>query len=230
MKTQSSIGERMKAYYEKPYNIVLPMRMPVIIRLDGKGFHQLTKNMDKPFDNEFVEMMIAIGTYLVEEIQGAVFAYGQSDEISILLHNYKRLDSQGWFANEIQKMVSISAGLASGFFSKLVKKIVVFDSRVFVLPEVEVANYFIWRQQDATRNSIQMLARSLYSHKECYKKNTKQLQDMIVAKGKNWNDIETRFKRGWTVLDRSGSHLEPPIFTKDRDYIERFLKVENEDT
>src|SRR6185295_8112555 len=71
-----------------------------------------------------------------------------------------------------------------------------FDARVFVLPESEVANYFIWRQQDATRNSIQMAAKSLYSQAELHGKNTSQLQDMIHAKGQNWNDLPAGLKRG----------------------------------
>lgn len=237
---KSSIGMRMKKNYEKPFNIQLPMRIPVIIRLDGKAFHSLTKNMDKPFDEKFISMMILTANYLCKEIQGAVMAYIQSDEISILIHNYKNLDSMAWFDNKIQKISSVSAGLASAYFTQLIndehfyKKnifnntlIASFDARVFVLPENEVCNYFIWRQRDWERNSIQMLARSLYSHNECHKKNKKDLHEMCFQKGKNWNDLIPHLKRGiFMVKNEYGNWntiTDTPCFNKNRKVIENLL-------
>src|SRR5690606_28151994 len=108
----------------------------------------------------------------------------------------KRHETQPWVNNRIQKIVSLSASVAASTMTILSEKTAEFDARAFVLPESEVANYFLWRQQDATRNSIQMLARSLYSHKECDRKNTSQLQEMCFQKGKNWNDLPTSLKRG----------------------------------
>lgn len=222
---KKSIGERMKNNYEIPYLLRFPMRIPLIIRLDGKNFHRFTSKMDKPFDKKFVQNMAMLSKFLVEELQGAEFAYCQSDEISILIHNYKKLESQPLFNNELQKIVSVSAGLASAYFSYLYKEIVVFDSRAFILPEAEVVNYFIWRQLDAIRNSISMLANSLYSHKELHGKNSKQKQDMCLIKGKNWNNLPTRYKRGIAV--KNGTiDFEVPIFTKNRHYIEEILKIE----
>jgi len=112
------------------------------------------------------------------------------------------------------------------------KRPALFDSRAFNIPKEEVCNYFIWRQQDASRNSIYMLARSLFSHKELQGLNGKQLQDkMFEEKGVNWNDLPTRDKRGMcfykgnTVEDRGWNPDENiPIFTQDRDYIEKFIK------
>lgn len=226
------IGDRMKTNYEKPFNFKLPRRMPVILRLDGKAFHTFTRGMVKPFDKALVRNMQNLALYLCHEIQGAELAYVQSDEISILLHNYKTLESQAWFDNKIQKIVSVSAGIASSYFSRLYDREVIFDARVFVIPESEVNNYFIWRQQDWERNSIQMLARSLYPHKELYKKNREALQEMCFQKEHNWNDLPTTLKRG-TCINKKSVDLtdmtafyidkEIPIFTQDRNYVEQCL-------
>src|SRR5574343_592926 len=157
------LGDRIKTY-ENSYRIKLPIRLPVIIRIDGKSFHQYTKNFKRPIDERFIHIMDETAKYCCSNIQGCQIAYVQSDEISFLLTNYKNLNTQSWFDNNLQKIVSISAGLASAFFtnfsycvlnekSDLFNKIAIFDSRAFVIPKEEVNNYFLWRQQDATRNS-----------------------------------------------------------------------------
>lgn len=225
------IGDRMKQYYEHPWSMTLPMRMPTIIRLDGRTFHTFTRGLAKPFDLPFINSMADLALYLCGEISTAQLAYVQSDEISILLHPYKKLVTQGWFGNEIQKMVSISSGLASSYFSQKVGRLAVFDSRVFVLPEEEVVNYFIWRQQDWTKNSIQMLARHFYSTKELHGKHGKEMMDMIFAKGENWDKLPTHVKRGSCIKKINGVFKidqESPIFTQDRDYIHKLLEVEEE--
>jgi tRNA(His) 5'-end guanylyltransferase len=221
--------------YEGAFKHSLPARMPVIIRVDGKAFHTWTKKIGaaRPFDAPLMASMQATAIELCKEIQGAVLAYTQSDEISILVHTYKRLTSQGWFGNEIQKMVSISAALASSVMTGIYTIRTMFDSRVFVLPESDVVNYFIWRQQDASRNSVQMLARANFSHKQCHRKTCEDLQEMLFQeKGINWNDISTTKKRGSCILKGADGGWvvdnEIPIFTKDREYITRLLAVEEE--
>jgi len=246
-----SIGNRMKLYYETIYSSIrFPMRMPLCIRIDGKTFSNLTKTCKKPFDDNFVALMQETAIYLCENIQGAQIAYVQSDEISILVHNYKRFDSQPYLNNELEKIISITAGMASSYFSinsgKVFndqQKLAVFDSRAFVLPEAEVNNYFLWRQQDSTRNSISMLARSLYSHKDCLGKNKNELQEMCFQKGYNWNDLPTHLKRGSCVIKdyyfkeiddktivRSKWIIDNniPIFSQNKDYINNLLSVEEE--
>lgn len=168
-----------------------------------------------------------MGAYMEGEIQGAVFTYGQSDEISFLLHNYQKLDTDSWFGNEVQKMASVAAGMASAFFSLQYSKPVVFDARVFVLPENEVANYFIWRQMDASRNSINMVAQTYYSHKELMGKSNAMKHDMLMAKGINWNDFPTMFKRGWSIK-KGMFEPETPLFTQNRAYIEDVFQQGNE--
>lgn len=260
--SQDTLGDRMKGY-EVAARTTLPGRLPIIIRCDGKAFHTYTKGCERPFDQMLGNVMIDTAKRLCEEIQGAQLAYTQSDEISILVHGYKKFDSQSWFDNQVQKMVSVAAGVASSHFTANSWKIVtggaktvvdnlrpaVFDARVFVVPEADVCNYFLWRQQDATRNSIQMLARSLYSHKQCDNKNGAELQEMCFLKGKNWNDLETRWKRGvcvhkvyrqlpvggWQPGDppaavRSSweADFNIPIFSQERAYVNRHLELEEE--
>ena len=219
--------------YEEACATHLPRRMPVIMRLDGKAFHSLTQDCARPFDRLFSDVMGTTALELCKEVQGTVLAYYQSDEISLLIHNYKTLTTQPWFDNNVQKMVSVSAAAASVEFTKLWGPPALFDSRIFVLPEAEVCNYFIWRQQDAVRNSIIMLTRSMYSHKECDAKNGNEMQEMCFQKGQNWNNVLTRWKRGACVYKNAeGTWIEDqeiPTFTQDRNFIERHLAVENDD-
>lgn len=257
--SNDSLGDRMKSY-EDAYRAHLPIRLPVIIRIDGKAFHSYTKNCKKPVDEGLVECMNETAIALCKEVQGCRIAYVQSDEISLLVTNYQSVDTQSWFDNNLQKMVSISASVASVTFTQLSWKIwgtidseeipiyitepAYFDSRAFILPKEDVTNYFIWRQQDATRNSVQMLARSLYSHKECTDKNNSELQEMIFQKGINWNDCPIPQKRGRCIVKVSAPHTalnpktgqyvtsertkwvvdnEIPIFTVDRNYIDKYI-------
>lgn len=246
------LSDRMQTY-EQASRYRLPRRMPVIIRVDGKAFHSWTRGLERPFSLPFVLAMNAVATSLCEEIQGAQLAYVQSDEISVLLHNYKKLATDAWLDNRVEKMSSIAASIAASqmtlastdVFGHERPRPAYFDARVFVLPEAEVCNYFIWRQQDATRNSIQMLAQSLYSPREMHKKNTDHLQEMTCQKGQNWNDLPTHLKRGRCVVKEGYKFVEgergelvtrhrwvvdqePPIFSKERDYVNRHLEVEPE--
>lgn len=238
-----SIMDRMKLY-EKAARTKLPPRMPVIIRVDGKAFHTYTKRCHKPFDPKLMEAMDMCAMELCYQIHGAQLAYIQSDEISILIHNYKTYNTQPWFDNQVQKMVSVSAAIAASTMTLVshtvfgYTKPATFDARAFVLPERDVCNYFLARQQDWTRNSVQMLARSFYSHKECHKKNNAELQEMCFTKGANWNNLSTSLKRGRCVVRRQNQtdpekwvwkiDEEIPIFSQDRDYIESHLSLEEE--
>ena len=244
---KDSLGDRMKANYEDAYRIKLPKRMPILIRLDGVAWHSLTKRLNKPIDGNLVSVMNDTAKYLCENIQGVQLAYLQSDEISLLICNYKDINSQSWFDGNLQKMVSVAASMASAYFTAnswkifRVSKIVTFDARAFVLPKEEVCNALLWRQQDATRNSIQMLARSLYSHKQCNNKSCSELQELIFKKGINWNDCPASQKRGRCIVKqttekeainaitgevtkvmRSAWVVDDniPIFSQNRDYID----------
>ncbi len=233
-----SLGDRMKGY-EECYSLKLPMRMPVIVRIDGKAFHTYTANLEKPVDLNFQERMNNVAKELCKEVSGTQIAYVQSDEISLLIHTYKKLTTQAYFGNNLQKLVSVTAGIASAEITRSsvsnsirdAIKPASFDARAFVLPEAEVCNYFIWRQQDATRNSIQSYARSLYSHSECNNKDSNELIEMIHQKGVSWNKLPSNMKRGRCVVYKDTRWLtdyDIPIFSEKRDYINNLLKVEDE--
>lgn len=222
---RSDLATRMKTYYEEIPKTKLVRRTPVIIRLDGRAFHTWTRGFQKPFDDILIASMQETMKYLCENIQGCVFGYTQSDEISLVLVDYKNLNSSAWFDYEVQKMCSISASMATMYFNKIFEKYVrknypndfeptinnsplsaylkaiekgaMFDSRCFNIPKEEVTNYIYWRQLDATRNSIQMLGQSCFSHKELYKKSCNMIQDMLLTeKNINWNNLPTYKKRG----------------------------------
>jgi tRNA(His) 5'-end guanylyltransferase len=193
---KDSLGDRMKSNYEDRQRFYLTRRTPVIMRLDGKAFHTVTKKAEKPYDVTIINAMQATALKLLQEIQGAKCAYIQSDEISILITDFDTLQTEAWFDYNLNKMVSISAAIASVEFSKLFGKSVYFDSRVFNIPKEEVTNYFRWRYLDWVRNSIQMLAQSLYSQKQLHGKNTSILQDMCMDKGINWSKLDPIYKNG----------------------------------
>jgi tRNA(His) guanylyltransferase len=228
--TKNDLGDRMKRY-EGVSQYKLIRRMPVIIRLDGKAFHTFTRKMEKPFDRNLILAMNDSAQFLCTQLMGCKLAYIQSDEISLLLTDYDNLETEPWFDNKIQKMVSISSSLCSTYFTTYFCNdwdMAFFDARAFNLPREEVCNYFIWRQQDWTRNSIQMLARAHFSHKQCHKKNQSELQDMLMNEmSVNWNDLPIHLKRGRCVLKSEDegwvTDQDIPIFTKDREYIERFV-------
>lgn len=115
---KDNLGNRMKTYYEEVSKTKLTRRMPVIIRLDGKAFHTFTRGFKKPFDDIFMKTMQDTMKYLCENIQGCVLGYTQSDEITLVLVDYNKLDTSAWFDYEVQKMTSISASMATLAFNR----------------------------------------------------------------------------------------------------------------
>ena len=190
------LGNRMKANYEDRYRFSLTRRTPVIMRLDGKAFHTLTRGSKKPFDPWLLSAMHDTTAKLLDEIQGAKCAYVQSDEISILITDFDKLSTHAWFDYNVQKMTSIAASIAGVTFSQGYGQIGYFDSRVFNVPKEDVVNYFRWRYLDWLRNSIQMLAQSMFSHKELHGKNQAALHEMCFQRGQNWNDLDPVWKNG----------------------------------
>ncbi len=238
------LGNRIKNQYEDRTRYLLPRRTYTIIRMDGKCFHSFTRNCEKPFDKYLIEAMDSTAKLVCENVQQAKFAYVQSDEISLLLTDFENITTEAWFDGNIQKIASISASFATGFFNQVIKKMYLtnfvpdelafFDSRTFTIADIEeVKNYFIWRQKDATRNSIQMVAQSLYSHRELMNKNCSQLQEMIFNQGQNWNEYPIGLKRGRiierttyekeTAIRHKWEIVEPPIFTQDKDFLNRLI-------
>lgn len=265
MTDKTSLGDRMKNY-EAVAQSKLLQRTPVIIRVDGKAFHTFTKRLCHfndmslslgPFSQGLHDTMTRTAINVSMQMQNAVFAYTQSDEISFLLRDWDKLTTQQWFDGKIQKIVSVVAGMTSVYFNFFLAReyenvypgvvpdwctqYPVFDARVFNLPKEEVTNYFIWRQKDATRNSIQMLGRHYFSHKQLHGKNSNDIQDMLMSLERypvNWNDLETWKKRGTVIArnpnqyDSSRAYIadeETPVFTQDREYIEKHLEADIDD-
>jgi len=224
-----SLGDRMKNNYENRFRYQLIRRMPVIIRLDGKSFHTLTHKCEKPFDGNLSKCMEYTATKLCEEIQGAKCAYTQSDEISILVTDYDLITTQAWFDYNLQKVVSISASIASTLFTEIFGQTGLFDSRAFNIPIDEVCNYFIWRQKDWIRNSVAGLAQAHFSPNQLHNKSQSDMHDMLHDIGINWADAKPRFKNGVFVCKMARPDYsfwgvkDDVIFTENREIIENLL-------
>ena len=211
---KDSLGDRMKGWYEDRTRAYLPRRTYTIMRIDGKAFHTWTRGLKRPFDQDFQALMDNTAKIFCSKVQGAICAYTQSDEVSVLLVDFdpegKKLTTSSWFDGNVQKLCSVGSSTFTAIFNDQVDDYIkdtdqllrergpaMFDTRVFTIPDpVEVYNYFVWRQNDATRNSIQSAAYTYYSDKECFGKKCSELQEMIFQKGQNWNDYPVRFKRG----------------------------------
>lgn len=252
---KDEFGNRMKGYEDKTRTYV-DTKLPVIIRLDGTAFHSYVRGCTKPFDDNLINVMNETAKYLCAHIHGARMAYVQSDEISILINSYVHSNTQCWFNGNIQKMASVSAGMASAVFSNMSPKIfgeykmATFDSRVFNVPVEEVSNLFLWRQQDAMRNSISSFTRSFFSDKQLFGKNGLEMKQMCIDKGFPWEDINHEYKMGRVILKESkevemiNPHNQElikvtrgewvvdnkiPLFSADRFYIERFTFKQADD-
>lgn len=236
-KSRDSLGDRMKLFEERDGGIFMP-KLPVVIRVDGRGFSRWTKGLRRPYDARLSRLMIETTRFLVKETS-ALIGYTQSDEISLVLMASSH-DQELWFGSKKQKATSISAALTTMFFNRLLPDLIPekvrekrghepvcsslcdveegelpgvcdcsawkqdakdlsphFDSRSYNISDLEeAANYLLWREMDATRNSVTMAARHYYSHNEVHKKNNAEKMDMLMAKGVNWNNYRSFFKRG----------------------------------
>lgn len=233
---KDDIGDRFKQY-EAVFDYSLPRRSPMVIRVDGRAFHGIT--LAKPFDSIFHARMLTTAMALCKSIQGTVLAYIQSDEISIIARDDMTNTTQPWVGKRLSKVVSLSAAIATSEFntaSLFGQR--QFDSRAFVVPDInETVNYLIWRQQDATRNSISMAAHAAFSHKSLHGVDSNGMLDRLRTAGKPWEDTPTHFKRGTICkpvkvtkpVPQTGEtcvrrewliDYEIPIFTANRTYLE----------
>lgn len=238
-KNTPSIGDRMKDYENVTRNY-LYRRMPVVIRLDGKAFHTFTRGLKKPYDVGMVDTMNEVTKFLLDEIQGAEIGYTQSDEISIFIRDYTKFESESWFDNNIQKMVSVAASMASAKFNniwgtsyaeitaKSPLKLAFFDARVFNLPKEDVINYFIWRQQDAMRNSVQSLGQENLSHKLMQGLKNIQVQEELakLSPPVYWEDCPDYFKYGQTLF-RDGNQMPSPLFKESREFLNEYIYIKD---
>ncbi len=210
MTMNDSLGDRMKRYEGLEAGRRLMPLLPVMARIDGRAFHSFTRGMVRPFDATFTSCMIDTAAALVRET-GACMGYTQSDEITLAWHS---LDpkSQIWFDGRVAKMTSQLAALATLYFYRLVvermpqfaDRLPSFDARVWAVPNrTEGANVFLWREWDATKNSVSMAASAHFSPKQLLGLSGAERQDLLHSIGVNWNDYPAVFKRGAYVQRRS---------------------------
>ena len=196
-----TLEDRMLSYESREARRTFIPRLPIMVRLDGRSFHKVTRHCECPFDAGFHSLMVAVAKTLAGETTAPV-AYVQSDEITLALW-YDNRDAEPYFGGRVQKIVSSLAGMASaefnavggGYVGSLPSIPATFDCRAWQVPSLEeAANVLIWREQDASRNSVQMAARAVFSHKECHGKNASELQDMLSS--------ELVSTRAFQVLER----------------------------
>ena len=184
-------------------NEIMIPTLPVIIRLDGNNFSKWTHGLNKPFDANLTKLMIETTKMLVKETN-AVIGYHQSDEITLILYSHDRKSSI-YNDGKKQKILSKLTGKCVSFFNEERKfllpnhnKVANFDCRIYQTPTLhDACVQLLWRENDATKNSISMLAQSLFPHEDLKHLNSSQLQDkMMLERSINWNDLETKYKRG----------------------------------
>jgi len=222
-----TLSDRMKRY-EAVTQSYLMRKSPVIIRLDGKAFHTFTKGLVKPFDGVLHNTMKRTLQEVCLSVQNCVFGYTQSDEISLLLKDWESVETDCWYGYNVQKLVSVSSSIATAHFNiawnhyyGINHALGLFDSRVFNLSKEEVVNYFIWRQQDCMRNSVQGMGQAHFSHRELHGKSVEEVKRMLNDIGKDWNGLSDEYKSG--VVWKGGKLESGTVFKECRNYIEDML-------
>lgn len=206
MSSKDNFGDRMKVYERLETDKKFMKGLPIYIRLDGRGFSKFTKGLERPFCAAFTEAMQETTKSLVEAFNCKV-GYTQSDEISLIIYNADH-NKEVIFGGKIQKLVSALAAHATVVFYQQALRLFPthtqsktnpprFDCRAFQLPsEVEAANAVLWREQDATKNSVSMLAHHHFEHGDLQSKNTKEMIRLLEIVEVDWSACPTAFKRG----------------------------------
>jgi len=187
--------------YEAAYSTTLPPKSPIIVRCDGRAFHTYTRRANKPWDDEVQNAMQCALFTLCRDVSGARFGYQQSDEITLILCDWADFNSEHYFGGKTQKLTSVISSQVTNAFNKSINPDIwgfaEFDCRVFSVPHHEIKNVFIWRQQDATRNSVQCLGQKYFSHHELHQKSIKQIKLMLSeCHDIVWDQCPTKFKHG----------------------------------
>lgn len=185
--------------------------IPMLARLDGRAFHSYTKYFDKPFDRELVELMQLTTKALLDEFKADV-GYTQSDEITLAWTNPDVEETKLMFGGKFQKLASLMAGYASAYFNvrglqegmDVRGMLPIFDCRVWQVPTLSVAAAnFLWREMDATKNSVSMAASAYFSPKQLLGKSSPERREMLLKeKGIRWEDYPSAYKKGTYVVKR----------------------------
>lgn len=226
---KNDFGDRMKSYERTETNQFFDLNKPVYVRIDGRSFSKFTRQMKKPFDYDFTDIMQEVTKYLVKETS-ANLGYTQSDEISLLFCR-KGEKSSVFFEGKKQKMVSVLSALATAKFVQLAldkfpeqcaKNLPIFDARAFNVPNlVEAMNCFLWRQKDAVRNSVSMFARYHFPHSQIQGKSKDEMISMLEQKGTSWYTLPVDVREG-AYFKREVFALQPNLLRS------RISKIEGE--
>lgn len=238
------LGDRMKEYEMAEAGRRCMPRLPILARIDGRGFSRFTSDLERPYDRRLSDLMVETVKFLVRETN-AVCGYTQSDEISLCWYS-SSLESQVVFDGRISKLTSVLAALTTVYFNRRLPEFLPpqyaermphFDARVWNVPNLdEAANTFLWREFDATKNSISMAARAHFSHKQIDGKHGGEMQAMLRDKGVEWSEYPSFFKRGTYIqrrktvrrfttdeLDklppRHAAHTNPDLVVERTDYV-----------
>lgn len=180
----------------------------LVLRMDGKAFHSYTKGLERPFDTLLIAAMNETAKILCQQIDGAIFAYVQSDEISVIVDNKKNENTMPWLGGAIQKLVSISASICSVNFNRIrmeqgFNKIAYFDSRAFTFNTLkEIKQYYQWRRADAMKNSVSMAAETYFSHRVLTGLNTDDRKNALRSIDKPWDNLDEGFKYGRLIFSQ----------------------------
>ena len=196
---RTALGDRMKAYERREDRRAMPL-VPLLTRADGQGFSRFTRDLRRPFDDRLSAAMVATTRDLVAEF-AALAGYTQSDDITLLWHT-STSKGEVPFGGRVLKLVSVLAATATiRLHAHLSESLPghaarrpVFDGRAWSVPtEAEAAACLLWRERDATKNSISMAARAHFSHAASVGKCGSEMQAMLLARGVNWNDYPAAF-------------------------------------
>lgn len=207
---KDELGNRMKEYEMAEAGARLMPRLPICARIDGKRFSKFTDGLARPFDVRLSRLMVETTKHLVDETVARI-GYTQSDEISLVWFD-EDAKAQSFLDRRVQKLTSVLASMTTAFFNKHLATAIperadamaLFDCRVWAVPsKEEAANVLLWRELDATKNSVSMATRAYYPHGEVVDQGNAAMHEMLFKKGVNWNDYPAFFKRGTFVRRQS---------------------------
>ena len=220
---RDDFGDRMKTYERLAESQLIP-NLPVVVRLDGKSFSKYTSRLERPYDLKLIELMQNTCKHLMKISHNIKVAYQQSDEITLIISN--DYDNPVEYNGRVQKLCSILAAECSVYFAthayileNALHDHPVFDCRIFNVPDwVEASNAVLWREQDATKNSIQLAGQSNFSHKEMQGLKNNQIQEkLLLEKNINWNDYPASFKRGSYI--KREKYFDPDLNTERSHFV-----------
>lgn len=206
------LGDRMKGY-ERVSKTFLPKKSWVIARIDGRSFHNFTKDLP-PFDIRLRNAFVISANCVMQGLPGVTLAYHQSDEVSFLFTDTLREESEMWFNGNTSKINSVLASAFTAEFNRVYgkyftsnTKLATFDCRCFTMPYEDIPNYFVWRGKDWIKNSIAMQAQRYFSHKQLMNKGVNERLELLSSINEDWDlKVDPIFKYG-TLIDKDSGNL-----------------------